>query len=81
MGRNSKDSEWYSTPAAKRRAKPSQFTLTDDEREALDALAAEHGAPASRVVGAAIVALAASKSARKHIAKAVERVRAGTDTE
>lgn len=81
MGRNSKDSEWYSTPAAKRRAKPSQFTLTDEEREALDRLAAEHAAPASRIVGAAIVALAASKSAAKQIAKAIERVRAGHDPE
>jgi hypothetical protein len=77
MGRNDPESKWYSTPVAKRRAKPVQVTLTDAEREALATLAAEHGAPASRVVGAALTLLASSRSARRAIAEAVERVRNG----
>lgn len=71
------DSEWYSTPKAKRHAKPIQVTLHPDERAALEAMMAEHDAPASRVIGAALIALHGSRSERKAIAESRERVPKG----
>lgn len=74
MAGNPTGSKWYSTPAKKRRAKPSMFTLTDAERDALDELAKVHGVARSRVVGAAILALAANRSAARLIQESAERV-------
>lgn len=71
------DSPWYSTPKAKRHAKPIQITLHPDERAALEAMMADHEASASRVVGAALLALHGSRSERKAIAESIERVPRG----
>jgi len=70
-------SEWYSAPKEKRHAKPIQITLHPDERTALDALMEEHEASASRVIGAALLVLSTSRSARKAIAESKERVPKG----
>lgn len=71
------DSKWYSAPKEKRHAKPIQITLHPDERAALEALVAEHDAAASRVIGAALMVLSTSRSARKAIEASKERVPKG----
>lgn len=56
---NPKGSAWSSTPRAKRHRKELSVTLSDEEREALEAIAKRAGgAPLSRVVAAAIAVLA-----------------------
>jgi hypothetical protein len=66
-----------SAPTKKRRAHMLTVTLTPDEREAAEALAAEHGTSVSRVVGAAVLALRVAKAAPGHIERANARAPIG----
>lgn len=65
------------TETKKRRAPVLTVTLTPDEREAAQAMAEEHDTSLSRVIGAGVIALRASKAAGKHIAQAVDRAPIG----
>jgi hypothetical protein len=49
MGRNAKDSPWYSTPPELRRRKGIQLTLAPEALEALDTLAQRYGSRSAAV--------------------------------
>lgn len=64
-------------PKKKRNTNLVMVSLSEEERASLDALAAEHGVPNSRIVAAGIMLLKTSRSAPRAIAEATERVRIG----
>ncbi len=61
----------------KRRAPVMAATLTPEEHSAAASLALEHDTSVSRVIGAAVMALRASKSAVRHIEDAKARAPIG----
>ena len=56
MGRNAKDSEWYSTPRAARTRKGIEVTLPDAALERLEKIATARGVSRSQVVEALVMA-------------------------
>lgn len=50
MGRNAKDSEWYSTPRTARKRKGIEVTLSDDALGRLEKMAKARGVSRSQVI-------------------------------